>query len=57
MKGNKFEWFGDGKLNLTYNCVEANILKVLAVTIHDADKFLKIKSYTYNDLKKEINNI
>ena len=57
MKGNKFEWFGDGKLNLTYNCVEANIIKGLGnkVAIHDVDKFLNIKSYTYNDLKKEIN--
>ena len=56
-EGNKFTWFEDGKINLTFNCIEANINKGLGqeVAIYNVDKFLNVKKYTYNDLKIEIN--
>ncbi len=54
--GNRFTWFEDGKINLTFNCIEANINKGLGrkVAIYNIDKFLNVKKYTYNDLKIEI---
>ena len=55
-KKNYFEWFADGKLNLTFNCIQKNIDlgfgKKIAIYFYDKD-FNK-KSYTYKDLSELI---
>ena len=55
-KNNYFNWFEDGKLNLTYNCVQRNINNGLGekIAIIFYDKKYKKSFYTYNDLSELI---
>ena len=50
-KGNKFEWFSDGKLNLYQNCVSDHLrLFKKKVAIISIDNENIIKKYTYAEL-------
>ena len=48
-KNNKFEWFGDGKLNVAYNCLE-NKQNNNKIAIYFIDKNYNIHSYTFKQL-------
>ena len=57
-KNNFFEWFEDGKINLTYNCIENNLKKGFgnknAIVFYDKN-FVK-KIYTYNKLSNLVDS-
>lgn len=57
-KNNYFEWFSDGKVNLTYNCIQKNLInglgKKIAVIFYN--KNFEKSSYTYEDLSKLTDN-
>ena len=53
-----FSWFVDGKINVTYNCINANILdgKENKTALFTIKKSGDIEKYTYKDLFFLINN-
>ena len=57
-KNNFFEWFEDGKINLTYNCIENNLKRGFgnktAIVFYDKN-FVK-KIYTYNKLSNLVDS-
>ncbi len=55
---NKHDWFPDGKINVSYNCLDANIIKGYGEkkALICIDKKNRVKSYTYNDLFNLVNN-
>ena len=55
---NKHDWFPDGKINVSYNCLDANIIKGYGEkkALICIDKKNRVESYKYNDLFNLVNN-
>ncbi len=49
-------WFGDGKINIAYNCLEKVKNKNKTALIY-VDKFNQISSLSYLDLSRSVNNL
>ena len=57
-KNNYFEWFSDGKVNLTYNCIQKHLSRGLGkkIAIIFYNKNYEKSSYSYEDLSKLTDN-
>jgi acetyl-CoA synthetase len=55
---NKYDWFPDGKINVSYNCLDANIIKGYGEkeALICINKKNRVESYKYNDLFNLVNN-
>ena len=57
-KNNYFEWFSDGKVNLTYNCIQKHLNKGLGkkIAVIFYNKNYEKSTYSYEDLSKLTDN-
>ena len=57
-KNNFFEWYKDGKINLTYNCIENNLRRGFGEkkSIIFFDRNFVRKEYSYNELSNLVNS-